>query len=121
MDLRQLIARLVRDNPTWGEERIADELWLKLGIKVSPRTVRAYWPVEDPSRHPRLTSQNWNTFVRNHAEVKYSHRRLGSGPASSGESPRRHKLDDEPSNRPKRSIGNNMHFAEWTPNKSSTQ
>jgi hypothetical protein len=26
-----------RDNPTWGEERIADELLLKLGIRVSPR------------------------------------------------------------------------------------
>jgi hypothetical protein len=43
-NLRQLIAQMVRDNPTWGEERVADELWLKLGIKVSPRTVRAYWP-----------------------------------------------------------------------------
>src|SRR5215472_15657556 len=42
-DLRQLIAQWVRDNPTWGEERVADELWLKLGIRVSPRTVRAYW------------------------------------------------------------------------------
>jgi hypothetical protein len=28
----------------WGEERVADELWLKLGILVSPRTVRQYWP-----------------------------------------------------------------------------
>ena len=39
MALRELIARMVHDNPTWGEERIADELWLKLGIQVSPRTV----------------------------------------------------------------------------------
>ena len=27
-------------NRTWGEERIANELLLKLGIRVSPRTVR---------------------------------------------------------------------------------
>src|SRR5215472_1127660 len=68
-DLRQLIAQLVRDNPTWGEERVADELWLKLGIRVSPRTVRAYWPQGDPPRTRRLGSQNWNTFVRNHARA----------------------------------------------------
>lgn len=28
-ELRQMIRRMVHDNPTWGEERIADELWLK--------------------------------------------------------------------------------------------
>lgn len=43
-DLRALIAEMVRDNPTWGEKRVALELGLKLGIRVSPRTVRAYWP-----------------------------------------------------------------------------
>src|SRR5215470_18792600 len=40
-DLRRL---MVRENPTWGEERIAAELRVKLGVLVSPRTVRAYWP-----------------------------------------------------------------------------
>jgi hypothetical protein len=43
-EVRQLIARLVKENITWGEERVADELSLKLGILVSPRTVRKYWP-----------------------------------------------------------------------------
>jgi len=66
-DLRQLITQMVRENPIWGEERIADELWLKLGIRVSPRTVRAYWPAESPSPQLRLASQGWSTFVRNHA------------------------------------------------------
>jgi len=68
-DLRQLIAQWVRANPTWGEQRVADELWLKLGIKVAPRTVRAYWPQGNPPRSRRLGSQNWNTFVRNHARA----------------------------------------------------
>jgi hypothetical protein len=36
-NLRQLIAQMVTANQTWGEERIADELLLKLGIRVSPR------------------------------------------------------------------------------------
>jgi transposase InsO family protein len=69
IDLRRLIVQMVRDNPTWGEEHIVNELWLKLGIKVSPRTVRAYWPADDPSRHARVASQNWNTFVRAHAHA----------------------------------------------------
>jgi len=30
------------ENPTWGEERIANELLLKLGIRVSLRTVSKY-------------------------------------------------------------------------------
>jgi putative transposase len=41
-NLRQLIVRIVQENPTWGEERIAAELSVKFGILVSPRTVRAY-------------------------------------------------------------------------------
>ena len=36
--LRDLIAEMVRENPTWGEARIASELALKLGLFVSPRT-----------------------------------------------------------------------------------
>src|SRR5262245_16798511 len=49
-----------------GEERIAAELLLKLGVSVSPRTVRRYMRRPVPSR-PRSSSQTWRTFVRNHA------------------------------------------------------
>jgi hypothetical protein len=35
---------MARENPTWGEGRIADELLLKLGLQVSPRTIRKYLP-----------------------------------------------------------------------------
>ena len=38
-DIRELVRQIARENPTWGEGRIADELSLKLAIKVSPRTV----------------------------------------------------------------------------------
>ncbi len=68
-DLRQLILAMVRDNPTWGEARIAAELLLKLGIQVSPRTVQKYL-LEDPNagRRQAVPSQRWMTFVRNHAQ-----------------------------------------------------
>jgi transposase InsO family protein len=69
-NLRQLIVRMVQENPTWGEERIAAELTVKLGILVSPRTVRAYWPHDsDPRGGRRTSSQQWRTFVRNHAKA----------------------------------------------------
>ena len=67
-NIRQLIVRMVRENPTWGEERVAAELSVKLRILVSPRTVRAYWPSPStPKGMRRTSSQHWQTFVRNHA------------------------------------------------------
>ena len=67
-EVRQLIARMVQENITWGEQRIADELSLKLGIYVSPRTVRKYWPKQTGDRGGRRTSsQHWRTFVKHPA------------------------------------------------------
>jgi putative transposase len=51
-NIRQLIARMAEENPTWGQGRVADELALKLGIRVSLRTVGAYWPNLPDSRGP---------------------------------------------------------------------
>jgi putative transposase len=69
-DLQALIRRMAWENPTWGEERIANELWLKLGLRVSPRTVRKYLPKHrDYGRGKRASSQRWQTFVRNHAQA----------------------------------------------------
>jgi putative transposase len=65
-DLQDLIAKIARANRRWGEERIAAELLLKLGIAVSPRTVRRYMRRPGRSR-PGSSSQTWSTFVRNHA------------------------------------------------------
>ena len=66
-ELRKLIVEMANENPTWGEERIAAELLLKLGIRVSPRTVRRYMPDDTGSRRGP-SSQRWMTFVRNHAQ-----------------------------------------------------
>jgi putative transposase len=66
-ELRRLIRTMALDNPSWGEERIANELLLKLGIQVSPRTVRKYMPKRPPGR-PR-GDQRWATFLRNNAQA----------------------------------------------------
>ena len=66
-ELRQLIRRMATQNRSWGEERIANELLLKLGVRVSPRTVRKYMP-KRPAGCPR-EDQRWSTFLRNRAEA----------------------------------------------------
>ena len=68
-DMRKLIVRMASENPTWGQARVAAELSVKIGVHVSPRTVRAYWPREPHRGGSRGTSsQHWTTFVRNHAQ-----------------------------------------------------
>jgi putative transposase len=66
-DLRKMIQEMAAENPIWGEERIANELQLKLGIRVSPRTVGKYLR-DSPVRTPD-PKQRWLTFVHNHAKV----------------------------------------------------
>jgi hypothetical protein len=48
-------------NPLWGAPRIHGEL-LKLGIKVSERTVSNLMP----RRGSKPPSQTWRTFLKNH-------------------------------------------------------
>jgi hypothetical protein len=53
-----------------GEERIAHELLVKLGVCVSPPTVRKYMPPRHGGgRGPCVSSQRWATLVRNHAKA----------------------------------------------------
>jgi hypothetical protein len=61
-----LIKRMVKENLTWGAERIRGEL-LKLGIKVSKSTIQRYMNEERKSRAPKHKQQTWATFLRNHA------------------------------------------------------
>jgi transposase InsO family protein len=56
---------MATENPLWGEERIANELLLKLGIRISPRTVRKYLPKRPPGQ-PR-GDLCWSTFLKSHA------------------------------------------------------
>ena len=52
-ELQRLIVSMARANPTWGEERIANELRLKLGLTVSSRTVGRYLRTLRPRRGGR--------------------------------------------------------------------
>ena len=61
--LRDLIQRMSRENPLWGASRIHGEL-LMLGFEVAQSTVSKYM-----ARPPKLPSQTWKTFLRNHAEA----------------------------------------------------
>ena len=67
-DLLRLIRDMAAANVTWGEERIANELRLKLAIRVSPRTIGKYLRTGRPVRTPD-PRQRWLSFVRNHARV----------------------------------------------------
>ncbi len=56
-----LIKQMAQENRLWGAERIRGEL-LKLGIKVSKRTIQRYLP-----KKRRKSNQSWATFLKNHA------------------------------------------------------
>jgi putative transposase len=58
-----LIREMATKNRLWGAERIRGEL-LKLGIKISKRTVQKYMR---SVRERRGGGQTWATFVKNHA------------------------------------------------------
>jgi transposase InsO family protein len=60
VEIRALIRRMARENPTWGAPRIHGEL-LKLGFELGEATVSRYMP-----RRRKPPSQSWRAFVRNH-------------------------------------------------------
>lgn len=59
--VRELIRRMSQANPLWGAPRIHGEL-LKLGIEISQTSVAKYM-----IRNRKPPSQNWRTFLENHA------------------------------------------------------
>ena len=61
-EVRDLIRKMCRENPSWGAPRIHGEL-LKLGIDIGESSVSKYMV---RSRKP--PSQTWRTFLENHAQ-----------------------------------------------------
>ena len=72
MDHRLLIRRISREHPAWGEDRIRDELRLKLGVEHSASTIRKYMLRPDERGPLRERSQTWKTFLTNHARETYA-------------------------------------------------
>ena len=64
-EVRELIFRMVAENPTWGAPRIHGEL-LKLGFEISERTVSRW--VKRASKNPD-PAKHWLVFLRNHRKA----------------------------------------------------
>src|SRR5438067_12417745 len=64
--IQQLVVRFARENPPWGYPRIAGEL-LKLGLRVSPSTIRRILLADRLGPAPRRSGPSWQQFLRQQA------------------------------------------------------
>ena len=61
--VRELVLRFAGENPRWGYPRIAGEL-LKLGLRVSPSTIRRILLANRLGPAPRRSGPSWQQFLR---------------------------------------------------------
>ncbi len=66
-EVRELVVRLARENPSWGYQRIVGEL-RKLGVSVSASSVHNILVKAGLPPAPRRHSQSWRGFLRAHGE-----------------------------------------------------
>jgi putative transposase len=64
----EFIRRMSRDQPTWGEDKINEELRVKFGIIRSTSTIRKYMV----RPRPRDDGQKWRTFIKNHSHELFA-------------------------------------------------
>jgi len=62
------IRRMSSDNPSWGEDKINEELRVKFGVSHSSSTIRRYMT----KRRPRRDGQKWRTFIKNHSHELFA-------------------------------------------------
>jgi transposase InsO family protein len=62
-EVRATVLRLAQENPRWGHRRIAGEL-AKLGLRVSPSTVRRLLVRTRLGPAPRRSGPGWREFLR---------------------------------------------------------
>jgi Uncharacterized protein conserved in bacteria (DUF2252) len=65
-ETQQLIVRLARENPTWGDQRIKGELQ-HLGVRVSATAIRATLRRHGRNPAPRRADATWRAFLRQQA------------------------------------------------------
>jgi putative transposase len=79
-NIRALVLRLARENPSWGYRRIHGEL-AGLGVKVAASTVWEILNKAGINPAPRRTGPPWSQFMRSQAEAILA--RLSSRPTCS--------------------------------------
>jgi putative transposase len=78
-EVRELVLRLARENPRWGNRRICGEL-AKLGFGVSPASIRRLLATAKLGPAPRRAGPSWREFLRagaggGHRRWRFLHRR----------------------------------------------
>src|SRR5207249_1468634 len=62
-EIRELVLRLARENPRWSHRRICGEL-AKLGLEVSPTSIRRLLARAGLDPAPRRSGPTWREFLR---------------------------------------------------------